>query len=226
MSALLEARGLNAGYGGHPVVHDLDLRVDAGELVVLLGANGAGKTTTLLTLAGALSTVSGDVLFMGQVTRAPVHRRARKGLSLVPEERSLISRLTVEQNLRVGRSDPRTVLQFFPELEPHLKRRAGLLSGGQQQMLAVGRALGRRPDVLVIDELSLGLAPLLVTRLLAGLREAVDTFGIGALVVEQHIDAALAAADRGYVLSRGRVTMTGMATEIAHDRSAIAAAYL
>jgi len=222
---VLAAHRLSAGYGGVPVVRDLDLTVRAGEVVVLLGPNGAGKTTTLLTLAGALPPQGGQVHWAGRPTTAPLHRRARAGLSLVPEDRSVIMSLTVRENLRVGRCDPTLALAAFPELAEHLDRRAGLLSGGQQQMVTLARALARRPTALLADELSLGLAPQVVTRLLSAVRAAADD-GLAVLLVEQHVRSALTIADRVHVLRHGRVAWSGTAVEAESNRDAVASAYL
>jgi len=210
---LLEARGLSAGYGSLAAVRDLDLQLGRGEIVALLGPNGAGKTTTLRTLAGALRPLGGEVLLNGRPTRAPLHRRSRQGLAYVPEERSVFMSLTAAENLRVGDGRPERALELFPELRPHLKRRAGLLSGGQQQILTLARALASGPQVLLADELSLGLAPLIVARLLEAVREAANR-GVGVLLVEQHAQQALAVADRVYVLQRGRIALEGPADEI------------
>jgi ABC-type branched-subunit amino acid transport system ATPase component len=222
---VLAARGLSAGYGGAPVVRDLDLAVRAGEVVVLLGPNGAGKTTTLLALAGALTPQAGEVRWAGAPTTAPLHRRASAGLSLVPEDRSVIMSLTVRENLRVGRCDPALALAAFPELAGHLDRKAGLLSGGQQQMVTLARALARRPTALLADELSLGLAPQLVTRLLNAVRAAADD-GLAVLLVEQHVRSALTIADRVHVLRHGRLAWSGTAAEAEANRDAVASAYL
>jgi branched-chain amino acid transport system ATP-binding protein len=206
---------MSAGYHGHPVVHDVDLEVHAGEVVALLGPNGAGKTTTLMTLAGAFPAISGEVVFDGHRTKAPLHRRARRGLGIVTEERSIFPQLTTAENLRVGRCDVEAALEFFPELSPLLRRRAGLLSGGEQQMLTLARALARKPRLMLADELSLGLAPLMVTRLLQAVRHAADTTGVGVLLVEQHVRQALRVADRVYVLRRGSIVLQGKADEVA-----------
>jgi branched-chain amino acid transport system ATP-binding protein len=210
---VLEARGLSGGYGSLAAVRDLDLEVGAGEVVALLGPNGAGKSTTLKTLMGALKPLGGEVRWKGTATTAPLHRRAREGMAYVPEERSVFMGLTALENLRVSDGPIERALELFPELEPHLRRKAGLLSGGQQQILTLARALAREPEVLLADELSLGLAPLVVRRLLAAVREAAER-GVGVLLVEQHARQALAVADRVYVLQRGRVALDGTAAEI------------
>ncbi len=213
MTAVLEARGLSAGYGALAAVRDLDLEVRSGEIVALLGPNGAGKTTTLKTLVGALRPLAGEVRWKGSRTTAPLHRRARLGAAYVPEDRSVFMGLTAAENLRLGDGPPERALELFPELEPHLKRKAGLLSGGQQQILTLARALACEPEVLLADELSLGLAPIVVQRLLEAVRQAAGR-GIGVLLVEQHARQALALADRVYVLQRGRVALEGTAAEI------------
>jgi len=213
IAPVVAARGLQAGYGATVVVRDLDLEVRAGEVTALLGPNGAGKTTTLLTLSGDLPALGGEVVVHGQATTQRLHQRARDGLGLVTEQRAVFTRLTVEENLRVGRCDRAMALELFPELEVHLKRRVGLLSGGQQQMLALARALSRRPKVLLADELSLGLAPLVVDRLLQAVRRAADD-GVAVLLVEQHVAKVLGVADRVYVMQRGAMVMSGTADEI------------
>jgi branched-chain amino acid transport system ATP-binding protein len=223
---VLAARELCAGYSGVAAVQDLDLEVGAGEVVAILGANGAGKTTTLMTLAGVLPALGGEVLLDGRPTREPLHRRARAGVVLVPEERSVFMRMTTYENLRLGRGPAERVLEVFPELRDHLRRKAGLLSGGQQQMLTLGRALAAEPKVLLADELSLGLAPLLVKRLLDAVRRAARERGIGAVLVEQHIRSALEVADRVYVLRRGRVVLSGAAEDLRGRVGEIENAYL
>ena len=224
-TALLEATGLRAGYGGVEVVRGVDLRVEPGEVVALLGPNGAGKTTTLLTIAGELSPLGGDVRVLGGVGRDPLHVRARHGLALVTQERAVLMELTVAENLRVSRCDRRRALELFPELEPHLDRRVGLLSGGQQQMLALARSLARDPKLLVIDELSLGLGPIVVDRLLEVVRAAADE-GIGVLLVEQHVQKAMQVADRIVVLRRGVVELAGTVAELRDRLNDIQDAYL
>ena len=214
---LIAARGLSAGYHGHPIVADLDLEVRAGEVVALLGPNGAGKTTTLLTLAGDLPAISGGVELFGQPTTSPLHRRARAGLAIVTEERSVFMGLTAAENLRVGGVDSDFATSVFPELKPLLRRRAGLLSGGEQQMLTLARALARKPRLLLADELSLGLAPLVVRRLLDAVRSAATDDGIGVLLVEQHVKQALQVADRVYVMRRGQIVVQGSAEDVADE---------
>jgi len=214
MSALLSAERLVAGYQGHPVVRELDIEVHAGEVVALLGSNGAGKTTTLLTLAGDLPAIGGSVFVSGRPSRSPLHRRAREGLALVTEERSVLMNLTLAENLRLGRCDVDRAVELFPELTPLLARRCGLLSGGEQQIVTLARALGRRPRLLLADELSLGLAPLVVKRLLAAVRRAAVEDGIGALIVEQHVSQVLKVADRAYVMRRGSIVLQGTADEV------------
>jgi branched-chain amino acid transport system ATP-binding protein len=213
MTALLEACALSVGYGSVPVVRGIDLEVHGGEVVALLGPNGAGKTTTLLTLSGALVASAGEVRLHGQVKRTSLHKRARAGVGLVTEERAVFMRMSVLDNLRVGRCDIDFALELFPELATRLRVPVGLLSGGEQQMLALGRTLARRPTVLLADELSLGLAPLVVQRLLQAVRAAADG-GIGVLLVEQHVRKVLAVADRAYLMQRGRIYLSGSSEEI------------
>ena len=175
MTALLAAEGLVAGYGDVTVIRDVDLEVRAGEVVALLGPNGAGKTTTILTLAGEIRPRSGRVRCLGlDDTNKPTHLRARAGLAIVTDERAVFMRLTVAENIRVFRTSADAVVELFPELRDHLERPVALLSGGQQQMLALGLALSRQPSVILADELSLGLAPMLVDRLFEVLRQAAD----------------------------------------------------
>jgi branched-chain amino acid transport system ATP-binding protein len=224
--ALLVAKNVAAGYHGHPIVHDLNVEVKAGQVVVLLGPNGAGKTTTLLALSGDLPHLEGEVWFDGSQSRDPLHVRANNGLSFVTEERSVFMRLNVLENLRVGRIDIERALDLFPELRPLLKRRAGLLSGGEQQMLTLARALARTPKVLLIDELSLGLAPLIVIRLLEAVKKAAHEDGVGVLLVEQHVKQALKVADHVLVMQRGRVVLDGPTAEVASKVEELEEAYL
>jgi branched-chain amino acid transport system ATP-binding protein len=210
----LEARGIAAGYGPQPVIHDVDIDVRPGEVVALLGANGAGKTTTLLTLAGELPPMRGEVALHGTVTKAPLYKRARNGLTFVTEEKSVFMGLSARDNLRVAGVDLDEALRLFPELERRLPVRGGLLSGGEQQMLTLARALAREPRVLLADELSMGLAPLVVRRLLEAVRSAADQRGAAVLLVEQHVRKALRYADRAYVMRRGRIELSGTAAEL------------
>jgi branched-chain amino acid transport system ATP-binding protein len=223
---LIEARNLSAGYGKMPVVRDLDISVRSGEVVALLGANGAGKTTTLLTLAGELPPLTGEVQFLGEPTTAPMHARCRNGLGYVTEERSVIMDMSVANNLKLAGVQPSVAFDYFPALEAIMDRRAGLCSGGEQQMLSLARALGRAPKVLLADELSLGLAPMIVANLLATVRAAATERGVGVLLVEQHVGQALKIADRVYVMERGHVVLHGTAAEVANQTDRIEAAYL
>lgn len=231
MSSLLESRRLSTGYNGVAVVRNLNIHVDAGEVVALLGPNGAGKTTTLLTASGLIPIISGDIEIFGRSVRGRrPHVIAREGLAHVPEGRSLFYQLTVGENLRLGAAkgsaDVEKALSYFPALEPILDRRAGLLSGGEQQMLAMARALTVNPKLLMVDEMSLGLAPIIVERLLPILRQVADETGAGVLLVEQHVHMALGVADRAYILSHGELVMEGKASDLAKDRNLITASYL
>jgi branched-chain amino acid transport system ATP-binding protein len=221
----IEAKKLTAGYGSVPVVRDLDLSVRPGEVVALLGANGAGKSTTVRALAGELSPMSGEVWFRDKRTKAPLHRRAKAGLRYITEERSVFMSLSAADNLRLGGQERRRCVELFPELERLLARRAGLLSGGEQQMLTLARALASDPVVLLADELSLGLAPKVLDRLLVAVRAAADR-GTAVLLVEQHVRDALSIADRGYVLQRGEVALEGTGSELVGRIDEIEATYL
>jgi branched-chain amino acid transport system ATP-binding protein len=226
MTAVLETRDMSTGYAGQPVVHDLNIAVNAGEVVCLLGPNGAGKTTTMLSLAGELSPISGEVLFDGQPTKAPLHRRARQGMSYVTEERSVFKALTLRDNLRVGGVTVEDAIGLFPELEKRLGVRGGLLSGGEQQMLTLARALARKPRLLLADELSLGLAPIIVDRLLQAVRRSADEDGLAVLVVEQHAHKALKYADRAIVMRRGHVELSLSGEEARRRIAEVEQAYL
>ncbi len=230
MTALLELDGLLAGYRGLTVVHGIDLTVGPGEIVALLGANGAGKTTTLLTVSGLAEQQGGSVRLDGvDLAPLPAAARARAGLGHVTEDRALFQKLSVHANLRLGGQGDLgrlgELLALMPALEPLLDRRVGGLSGGEQQMLALARALMARPRVLMVDELSLGLAPLIVQRLLGNLRQLADD-GLGVLMVEQHVEQALRFADRVVVLARGRISFEGAPSDLAGQRDRLAAAYL
>jgi sulfate-transporting ATPase len=225
MTAVIEADGLRAGYGKVEIVRDLHLQVAAGEVVALLGPNGAGKTTTISTLSGELRALGGEVRFLGRRTDAPLHVRARRGLGVVSQERAVLMDLTARENLRVSRCNIDRAVELFPELEPHLERRVGLLSGGQQQMLALARCLARQCRLLLVDELSLGLAPLVVDRLLRAVRSAADE-GMAVLLVEQHIHKALAVADRVFVMTRGTIVLEGKAADFGGRLDDIQDAYM
>jgi branched-chain amino acid transport system ATP-binding protein len=222
---VLEAKGVSVGYGPISVIHDLDLTIGRGEVVALLGVNGAGKTTTVRALAGELKPSTGEIRFKDHPTTAPLHQRARDGLRLITEERSVFMGLSTADNLRLGGAPLEKCLDLFPELEKLLHRKAGLLSGGEQQMLTLARAVGAEPAVLLADELSLGLAPLVFERLLRAIRSAADR-GTGVLLVEQHVRDALEVADRAYVLSLGRVVLSGPASELAGRIEEIERTYL
>ena len=228
----LVADGLSAGYDGRAVVRGLDLHVKEGEVVCLLGVNGAGKTTTLLTLSGLLKPIAGTVTALGQPIepRRSAHRMVARGVCHVPEDRGLFPSLTVTQHLRLVKAprgaDAEWVLDLLPALRGILHRRAGQLSGGEQQMLAFARALVARPKVLMIDEMSLGLAPLIVQTLLPLVRRLADEQGTAVLLVEQHVDLALAVADRAYVLSHGALVLEADAAGLREDPSIIEASYL
>jgi branched-chain amino acid transport system ATP-binding protein len=225
MTQLLRTADLSVGYGHRAVVKGLDIHVDAGEVVVLLGANGAGKSTTLLTLAGELPPVSGDVEFLGSKNPGGLARRVKLGLAFLPEEKGVFRRLTVHENLRLGRCDPEAAYESAPELRAISRRQAGLCSGGEQQIICLARAMAAKPRLFMADELSFGLAPRIVNRMLADLRRAADE-GAGVLIVEQHANQALSIADRGYVIARGRITLEGSAAELQDRLADVAEAYL
>jgi branched-chain amino acid transport system ATP-binding protein len=230
--SLIELRDLTAGHGGVPAVRNLSLTVDEGEIVALLGPNGAGKTTTLFTIAGVLPAIAGDVTVLGSSVRgASPHSIARRGLALLPEDRGIFFQLTVAENLRLHKHSASTittdeVLEHFPALKRITTRKAGLLSGGEQQMLALGCKLIADPKVLMVDEMSLGLAPIIFERLLPVLRRIADNSGTGVLLVEQHVHAALRTADRAYVLSHGEMVMSGTSAELDERRAVLETSYM
>lgn len=222
---MLDTDRLSVGYGGRVVAHALCVHVGAGEIVALLGRNGAGKTTTINTIAGLIPAISGHVRLAGEEAAAPLHVRARKGLGLVSEERSVIRKLTVLDNLRLGIGRPAEAFALFPELVPLRHRHVGLLSGGEQQMVALARVLAAAPTLLLVDELSFGLAPIIVERLSRSLKEAASR-GAGVLLVEQQANVALRLADRGYVLGRGEIQFSGTTDELRSRWSEIESSYL
>ena len=224
MSLVLQTQDLHAGYGDVTVVRDLNLYASSGEIVALLGRNGAGKTTALLTLAGALRPLSGEIRFLGAPDRSSLAARARRGLGLMTDDRSIFFSLTVRENLRLARGSE-AVLSLFPELEPLLDRPAGLLSGGQQQILGLASVLAREPKLLLIDELSFGLAPRIVQRLVTAIRQAADR-GTAVILVEQFARLALDVADRAYVLVNGRVEGEGTTEELRANIQELESKYL
>jgi branched-chain amino acid transport system ATP-binding protein len=223
--AYLRTVGMSAGYNGTPAVADLSLEVRQGEVVALLGANGAGKTTTIRALSGQIPLLEGTVSIDGNEHPGPLYKRVRAGLGLLTETRCVFMGLTCRENLRLGRGSVDEALAHFPELALRLDIRAGLVSGGQQQMLALARILAAKPKLLLADELSLGLAPLVVQRLLAALTEAARA-GAAVLIVEQHAHVALQTADRAYILRRGRVELSGTTEELRQRDEEVAALYL
>jgi branched-chain amino acid transport system ATP-binding protein len=211
-------------------VRELDLSVGEGEVVALLGANGAGKTTTLRAVSGIVDPMAGSIAFGGRdLARTSISWRARMGIAHVPENRGLFFGLSVAEHFRLGhrgeRLDADAAYRYFPALAELRDRRCGLLSGGEQQMLAVARALARHPKLLLLDELSLGLAPLIVEGLLPVVRDYASETGCGVLLVEQHIQLALGVADRGYVLSHGEVVLQDRAEALRRNRELLMASY-
>jgi branched-chain amino acid transport system ATP-binding protein len=223
---LLEIRALEVRYGGIRAVKGINLEVGQGELVCLIGANGAGKSSTLRAVAGIVSPAGGSIRFGDRdLSRVPAFRRAREGLVMVPEGRGVFSRLSVDENLAMGayaRSDPGVaadrarVFELFPRLAERRAQIAGTLSGGEQQMLAIGRALMSRPTLLALDEPSMGLAPMAARRILEVIRD-INRAGVTLLLVEQNAHGALALADRAYVMDSGRITLSGEARALLAD---------
>lgn len=224
MSAVLETQDVHAGYGDVTVVRDLNVRVASGEIVALLGRNGAGKTTALLTMAGALRPISGEIQFLGTPDRSSLSGRARRGLGLMTDDRSIFFGLTVRENLRLARGNG-DALSVFPELGGMLDRPAGLLSGGEQQMLGLAAVLAREPKLLLIDELSFGLAPRIVQRLMKAVRQVADR-GTAVILVEQFARIALDVADRAYVLVNGRVAREGTTDKLRANIGELESTYL
>jgi branched-chain amino acid transport system ATP-binding protein len=227
----LALENLTAGYDQAAVVRNLDLTVGPGEVVALLGANGAGKTTTLRAISGIVKPMRGRILYNGEdLARYSPSARARIGIGHVPEGRGIFFGLTVAEHFRLShrsmKVDADEAYSYFPALAELRSRRAGLLSGGEQQMLAVARALVARPKLLLLDELSLGLAPVIVERLLPVVRQYAQDSGCGVLLVEQHVHLALEIADRGYVLSHGEIALHRPVEELRADRQLLVASYL
>ena len=228
---VLQLDDLSAGYDAAAVVRHLDLHVGLGEVVALLGPNGAGKTTTLRAISGLVRPMSGVIRVDGtDIGRRSPSARAQLGIAHVPEGRGVFFGLTVAEHFRLGyrgeRLDAAVAYEYFPQLADITDRRAGLLSGGEQQMLALGRALARRPRVLLLDEMSLGLAPVIVERLLPVVSKYAKESGCAVLLVEQHIQIALAVADRGYVLSHGELVIHETAETLRADHQLILSGYL
>ena len=215
--SLLEIKGLKVSYGGIAAVRGIDLAVEPGELVAIIGANGAGKTTTLKAMAGMLRAASGSVHYDGRsITAVPSHKLTQQGIALVPEGRGIFTRLTVEENLAMGafirndreevKADLARIFDLFARLRERRSQVAGTLSGGEQQMLAIGRAMMSRPRLLLLDEPSMGLAPLMVRKIFEVIR-SISEQGVTILLVEQNARLALQAASRGYVMESGAITL-------------------
>ena len=231
MTALLACRSLSAGYGKLTVVRDFELDAAAGSVVAVLGPNGAGKTTLLLTIAGLVPRLGGEVLVGEHVLVSGRPAAAnRAGVVLVPDDRALFASLTVAENIaaasRKGSPTKAEVLEVFPALTARWSLRAGALSGGEQQMLAVARAMVQRPRVLLIDEMSMGLAPIIVEGLLPVVRRLADSSGAVVVLVEQHVRLALECADQAVVMVHGESVLRGPSAELAADPSRLEAAYL
>jgi len=231
---VLSLENVRSGYGRIEALHGISLEVQAGEIVTLVGSNGAGKTTLLRAISGVQDVTGGDILFEGRsIRQLPAHARVAMGIVQVPEGRQLFGPLSVADNLMLGawsrpaqdmQRDLAAVYELFPMLQPLSRTAAGMLSGGQQQMLAIGRALMASPRLLLLDEPSLGLAPIMVDQIL----EVIRSFrrkGLTVLLVEQNANAALAIADRGYVIETGTITVSGRASDVAGDER-VRAAYL
>ncbi|OZI74481.1 ABC transporter ATP-binding protein [Bordetella genomosp. 12] len=233
--ALLELRGLEVAYGGIRAVRGIDLRVDTGELVCLIGANGAGKSTTLRAICGLVPPAAGEIHYDGQpINGARSFELVRRGLVMVPEGRGIFGQLTIEENLAMGayvrrdtqqiREDTERVFTLFPRLAERRRQAAGTLSGGEQQMVAMGRAMIARPKLLLLDEPSMGLAPLMVDKVFEVVR-SIAAQGVTILLIEQNARLALEHADRGYVMESGEITLTGPARGMLDDPK-VRAAYL
>ena len=229
--SILECKGLAVGYDRLAVARDISLSLEPGEIFAVLGPNGAGKTTLLLTLAGFLSPLAGTIRLDTNAARAGSPRAMnRAGVVLVPDSRALFTQLTIAETLRLAAGSRSSslddVYDLFPSLRQRARLRAGMLSGGEQQMLALARGLVQQPRVLLVDEMSMGLAPLIVESLMPTLRQVADASGAAIILVEQHVGLALEIADYAMVLVHGDVTLSGRAEEIRADTAALDAAYL
>jgi branched-chain amino acid transport system ATP-binding protein len=235
MATILKIRGLQVNYGGIQAVKNVDMEVKTGDLVTLIGANGAGKTTTMKAIAGLKPYSVGDIAYMGaSIKGIPTHELLKRGLAMVPEGRGIFARMSIIENMQMGaylRDDPQSVKRdiermfgFFPRLEERKLQFAGTLSGGEQQMLAMARAIISKPKLLLLDEPSMGLSPIMVEKIFEVVRE-VSREGITVLLVEQNARLALQAATRGYVMESGTVTMSGDARKMLDDPK-VRAAYL
>lgn len=234
-SPILQLSGAKVAYGQIEAVKGIDLELFAGELVSLIGANGAGKTTTLNAIAGTLNLAAGQLRYRGEaIAGLPAHKRLRAGIALVPEGRGIFTRLTVEENLRMGayirsdrvdiEADLQRVYELLPRVKERLSQVAGTLSGGEQQMVAIGRALLSRPKLLLLDEPSMGLAPLIVEKIFEVI-QIVMKQGVTVLLVEQNANLALGYSHRAYVMESGLITLSGSGRELLHDPK-VRAAYL
>jgi branched-chain amino acid transport system ATP-binding protein len=222
---MLQLINLRAGYGSIDVLHDINLEVRKNEIVTLIGANGAGKSTTLLTISGLLKPRHGQILWHDQpITRLALHEIVQQGICLAPEGRHIFARLTVEENLLIGsyqkskKGDAQKlekIFNYFPLLKERYQQLGGTLSGGEQQMLAIGRALMAEPQLLMLDEPSLGLAPLIVEKIFQIIQE-INQSGVSILLIEQNANQALKIAHRGYVLATGNITYSGTGDELLH----------
>ncbi|CRK56129.1 Branched-chain amino acid transport ATP-binding protein LivF (TC 3.A.1.4.1) [Alloactinosynnema sp. L-07] len=234
MTALLEVRNLSVAYGAIEAVRDVSFSVEEGQIVSLIGSNGAGKTTTLRTISGLLRPKAGEILFEGRsIANAAAHEILEKGVSHCPEGRRLFGRMTVEENLQLGayvrrdngvEQDMHRVYELFPVLGERRNQKAGLFSGGEQQMLAIGRAMMSKPRLLMLDEPSMGLSPIMTQRIFDTISE-LQSQGTTILLVEQNALAALALSDRGYVVDLGRTTLEGQGHDLLAD-TRVRAAYL
>jgi ABC-type branched-subunit amino acid transport system ATPase component len=230
-ASLLDVEHLTAGYAGAAVLRNVDMHVSAGEVVALLGANGAGKTTTLRAISGLVRPMAGRITFDGaDVASVRPYSLVHRGLAHVPEGRGIFFGLTVAEHFHLGyggeRIDPDRAYAYFPALKELHGRRAGLLSGGEQQMLALARVLVRRQKLLLLDELSLGLAPIVLDDLFPVIRRFATDSGAGVLIVEQHVERVLEIADRGYVLSHGELALQGTGEFLRAEPALLTASYL